>query len=427
MNDKLVLKEELLEKEHIASVLKELLSEKTTDRRKLNYRWETGFNMVFSYLSKLASSFFVSKVKGEDAAQAQSYIRHFFRKTDYIETVKNDASLQKAFLFGYFHGVECLMTEFERAISFEQNHSLKSVISSYKYVEPILQILDVEVEISHKELAQLLDISESALSNVMNKVQNYNIFHSMRVGKNKYYSLAYPNGEEALKIIKGNTSIPVQSYTDFLLELLDTLRKVSIYNELDEKYVMERCGKMMFQYTLKPSLCKKKLKDIVFFLKSERLYCASLMKLEMGVSKKVTVMTKSVQSEECFRNVIITNLIKNVAYRWFFAETDDENLVEKIRDFSKIYFSGFKRACVDKKSDLNARCYIVPKEKVDIIFGSNYDMVIYDEEKGFCCEEKNISEKTLYNPMSEHKVSRLKQSLKEEAGNFYQIEIGGAV
>ena len=97
MSQNLAVRNNLAEREQISSIIEKTLSENISGTTELKRRWENGFNSIFSSLSSSVSRFFVSFIKNEEIAQLQAAIRHIFRKTDYIEKIRNDFNLQNAF------------------------------------------------------------------------------------------------------------------------------------------------------------------------------------------------------------------------------------------------------------------------------------------------------------------------------------------
>lgn len=405
-----------LAEEDISSALENFFLEESINTRQLENRWKKGFNEIFSYTARLVARFFASQIKTSEVEQTQSFIRRFFCKTGYIEKIKNDYQLQNAFMLGYCHGINELIDCYEAETSYQRNNTLKSVISSYKYVTPVLKILDIEFEVNHKELAKKIGISETALSNFMNSIKKYHLINYTRVGKNKFYSIAYPNGEEALRIVKEKNKISVDRYTEFLLEMMDSLIDISTCDELGKEYVLKKCEKMILQYTTKPALCKKKLEQLTFISKSERVYYISLMNFETKVKEKVTVFTRDFRSEKNFYETIIKNLGKNIRYQWFVTETDEFNTAEKVQETFLGYLMKYANLdnLLGEKFKKNMHCYIIPKNETDTLLGNIYDAVIYDESKGFSCVDKTIADKTPYIQMPQDKLEMLNQYVKSK-------------
>lgn len=250
-------------KEGIPVALEQIFSDKPTDTQQLENRWKNGFNAIFSYMTKSVSNFFVSHKKSEEITQNQSFIRRLICKSDYIEKIKSDYERQNAFLLGYCHAIHQLIDSFELETSYQENNMLKEAIFKHKHITPILKILDNEIELSHNELAEKIDVSAQSLSNLMNEIKKYQLFNETKIGKNKYYSLAYPNGKQALKIAKKNNS--VDKYTKLLLEMMDSLIRISTCDELGKEN-LNRCNNMFMQYTTNPSLCKKNWNNSLLFL-----------------------------------------------------------------------------------------------------------------------------------------------------------------
>ncbi len=414
MSKEIMVRENLREKGGI-SFIEEVLSTDLSDNTELENRWRYKFDTIFASLADVVVHFSISQVKNEETAQMQSRIRRIFRKTEYIDEIKHDNALQKAFLLGYCHGVDKIMDSVETEVSYQQNDSLSAAVSSYKYVEPSLRIMEDAIEISHKDLAQQLNISGSALSNFMNKVYKYHLFNTIRVGKNKYYSLAHPNGEAALKIIKDNNNLSTNSYTDFLLLLMDSLIKISICDELEQDYVLKKCETMLRQYTTRPNLCIEKLSELALISKSMRVYRNALMIFERNVKNNVTVFTKDITSEQSFGEVIVANLKKNIKYLWFITETDEFDTEEKVQNY---FAEQFLRICKQNNREKfmrNIYCYIIPKERTDFLFEDIFDAVIYDGNAGFSCKDVTISEVTPYIEMQQSILERFKQYAVEQS------------
>lgn len=412
MNQNLTVAGGLPEREQHPSVIEKILLEQKSDALELENRWKYRINSLFSYLANSVSNFVVSWVKNDEISQLQSSIRHIFRKMDYIEKIKDDFNLQNVFLLGYCHGIASVMESFEEQTSFRQNDSLKHAISSYKYVEPVLRILDQRFEISHQELAHEIGVSESALTNFMQKVEDYNLFNYTRIGKKKYYSLSHPNGEIALKIVKEEQHISADSFTELLLTLMDSLRKISVCDEFEKDYVLEMCGKMIMQYTTRPALCKKKLEDLALILKSERVYFTSLTIYEKMVKKTVFVFTRDIRTEQSFRDIILINLKKNITYQWFLTETEQFDSPEKVEELFSEQFSKDHIPYNVERFRKNVRYHIIPKEETDSLLGEIYDAVIYDEKEGFICEDETISDETPYIRMPQYKIEQFNQYVK---------------
>lgn len=385
------------------TMLADALSEKADDCKDAPVRWKTRFASLFSSISKVVSRFFVSQVKSNEIVKLQSNIRQFFRRTDMIETIKNDSGLQNAFFMGYCHAVDGMIANYEEAFSFNQNDSLKAAITSYEYLKPILLILGENFEMGHEELAEQARMSESSLSNFMNKVQSYHLFHSTHVGEKRYYSLAHPNGEKALRIVKEDSRPSLDSYTDFMLLLLDSLHEVSRKNMLDENYVMRRCGKLLASYTTKPEVCEKRISDLARILNAERFHINMLMAYEsQEVENNVTIITKDIQSERFFSKTIINNLKKKIEYKYFFVVPNIQEEKERARELLYDQFHMIYNCEYEDDVKRIKYCFIPPEEAEDILKDKT-DIVIYDSVKAYGSIDQEISGDTIYEEITKER------------------------
>lgn len=411
--DTRIMKNSLTEKESFPFALEQIFSDMPTNAQQLENRWKSGFNTIFSYMTKSVSVFLLSKKNTEVIAEIRSFIRRLFCKTDYIEKIKNDYEQQNVFLLGYLHGIYQLIDSFESETSYRENSTLREAVSTYKHVTPVLRILDAEIELSHNKLAEKVGMTPSALSNLMKNVKKYELFNYTKMGKNKYYSLAYPNGKEALKLAEEDNG--EDKYTQLLLDMMDSLIRISTCDEVGKEDVLKKCEKMFMQYTTNPALCKEKLEHLALISKSERIYCRTLIIYEKH-AKKINIFTKDPLSEKIFLKTINRNLQNDAQYHWFFAETKEFNSAEKIK---KIFlkqlsegedFDNIKR----EKFKANIQCHIVPANDVSDLFGDIYDAVIYDEKAGFSCVDETIDVKTPYLRMSQDTFDKFNQYAQNE-------------
>lgn len=396
---------------NMSSALAAVLSEKPVGVQQLAERWEKSFGAIFLHIAGAVSQFFLSHVKTREVEQIQSQIYQCFNKTNEIKEIKMDYQQQNAFLMGYCHAINQQIDAFESEIAYEKNEEVKAVIASYKYVTPILKIVGSEFEISHKELADQIGTSESSLSNLMRKIEKYHFFNITWMGKNKYYSIAYPNGEAALKFVEKQNKVSADGYTDLLLEMMDSLIKISTCDEFGKNYAMKQCEKMIREYTTKPAKCIRKLNELAYLSQSERVYYISLTFLETKVKKTVTVFTKDFESEKNFIQVIIENLEKNIQYRWLVMETEEMDSVEKLQE--KLY--GQIRGHINlsdkrwEKIKRNMHCHLMPLQETERLLGDIYDAVIYDGDEGFSCVDTTIENKTPYIQMARQTLKTLNQ------------------
>lgn len=397
--------------------LEDILSEKPAGIQQLGERWNKGFNAIFTYMTETVSQFLLSRIKTKDVEAIQESIRRIFYKSDAIEDIRSDYDQQNAFMMGYCHAINQLADTYETEISYEKNESIKTVIASYKHVPSILEILDREFELSHKELAAHIGISEQALSNLMHKIERYHLFHVTRVGKKKYYSIASTNGEAALKIIKKRNGISADGYTKLLLNIMDSLIEISTCDELDRDHVMKQCGKMIGEYTTEAEKCMQKLNELALISKSERVYYVSLILFEGKAKETVMVFTRDFRCKREFAETIVENLKKNVRYQWFFTEDEEQESVEEIQ---KDLYAAIKSCAAlnDRKWESlkkNMHCYMIPKQETGNLLGEIYDAVIYDENEGFSCTDTTIEAKTPYFQMPASRIEMLSEYANKRA------------
>jgi len=376
----------------LTQMISTTLSEKIEDVD-IDRRWNTKIRSIMNNLALMIVQFSMSKILNRETSKVQGFIHQVFRRTDAIEKVKKDIELQNAFLMGFFHAFDefIILTTKELELHGDDN-SLESVIKSYKHTTTVLLALDEEVELSHKELSERIGVSTTALSNYMNKVKIYRIFNSHIVGKNRYYSIAHPNGEDALKIVKNNERPAVETYTQFLLNLLESLYEVGFRDELDENYVLNKCSTLVTKYTSSPATCVKQITALTHLLMSERMTVVSLVEFEgsPAVEKNVYIFTRNVRSKEYFRETIRKNIDKGIYYHWFLSSSDTKEDAEE-----------YLHQQLNKKIRITS----IPNR----VFDKVVDAVIYDGKKGFQCLDETIDLNTPYISMTAERISELMQ------------------
>lgn len=393
--------------EPLKDIVYGVLSEKRDDIKDPEKRWYGIFNDILYSLAKTASRFFHSRIKSIELSEVQSGIRQFFRKTDSIERMKKDAGLQNVFFMGYCHAINQMVEQFEKEVAFYKNDSMKSVITSYKYVEPVLLALDKNYEMGHRELAREVKISEQSLSNFMNLVKKFQLFHVRHLGRNCYYTIAYPNGEEALKLVKDKIRPHTEGYTDFLLNILGSLLTIAQKGRGGSECIPEEYDRLLSQYTSSPFTCRQYIEDLAKILRLKSIFPSTLILFERTMAKnRVTIFTKDIKSEKLFEESAIENLNDNIKYRWFFVRSAEVDSEESARSFlyKQLFLEKVDRDVIER----NVSCHIVPDEREDDLFGEIFDAIIIDEKIGYCCTNvSEISEDTSYNEMKQEQVIKL--------------------
>ncbi|MCI8963192.1 MAG: hypothetical protein HFG37_05695 [Eubacterium sp.] len=399
-------------KEDLLSVLSDTLSDKKRDKEDTDNRWNTKINAIFLSMAKMVSRYFVSRVKGDDVTQIQLYIRHFFRRTNVLEKIRKDSGLQDVFLVGYCHAVDRIINEYEDAVSYCENDSLTGVIASYKHVKDVLLILDEKFEIRHQELAEKLGISKSSLSNFMRKVQVYHLFNSAYIGKNRYYSLAHPNGELALRIVKEQSKPSADGYTDFVLLLLKSLSEVGETCELDKTYVLEKCRKYIFPYITKPATYEKSVAEVVSKLHKEKFFVSVPLNIhvirdhEKQIKSNVKIITEDIRSEQFFNEDILENLLNNRTYNYYFTLTGELDTEKKVKEFFYQQFceADYSIEFINSNLMQNIHFNLVSLDMLNLLLRGNTDIVIYDEEKAYKSNDNLISDDLKYFEMQQKEM-----------------------
>ena len=410
MNDGFVICGYKDQKESLPSVLESALTEELIKVTNPENRWKKSLNLLFSSLANMVSRFFVTKMKSKEVVKIQSFLHDFFRRTDQIQAVRSDSRLQNVFLMGYCHALDKMIDSFEDAESFRQNNLLKGMIHSQPYMKQILLCLDKQVQLSHKELAEQVQISESELAGFMKTTEKYEIFDSMFLQEDRYYSLAYPNGTEALKIVKEDDRPSADSYTDFLLEILDLLQDIYLRNNKETENTLRKYMDLLNRYTTKPASCERKMNELINMFNSVRFNSDILIVYEREIVKNnVTIFTRDIQSEEVFKESVIENLKKNVKYQYFVEISDRFNSEDKVEEyFQNVFLRNNKKYAADIKK--NAYFWVIQKDEMRELLGNDVsDAVIFDWKIGFSCEDENISKETPYIQMKNEKVAQFRE------------------
>ena len=79
----------------------------------------------------------------------------------------------------------------------------ETLLAKLKHSIKIASILSKEETLTHCELADRLGIKKNNLSNVMQKIELFNIVFARRIGRNVYYSLN-AKGQKFYEYVKNN-------------------------------------------------------------------------------------------------------------------------------------------------------------------------------------------------------------------------------
>lgn len=416
--------------EEISDLLSTEIMGKYDEERSPITRWMGNFRQIFSVLAKSVARFCVSHIKNEETENFQSAARSIFSRTTYIDKIKENCDLQNVFMLGYCHALNEVTKDFEEEIKYMENDTLKDVVRAYKNVGPILYALDKNFKMSHKELSEDIGISTTALSNCLRRVKKYELFNSQKIGNKSFYSLAYPNGMEALKILKDKEKPSAEGYTDFLLELFGTLKEIGLKKDYDADR-LKKIEENMARFTVKPALCKKQVKDIALMLKQENVSCALLLLCEGSVEKRVTVFTRKIQSEKYFAPKVRENLRKDILYQWLILDEDGSITEEdaKKRIIMQIWGEELKsnKNEIDKASE-NISIYIIPKKEESKLFRTSTDMlisdaVIYDQKRGYECIDEQISGDSRYTSIGSRELANLKQYANKKLSSKLRVGV----
>lgn len=401
---------------NLEDALNTVLTEDVSTIKDVGYRWEKTFHSIFYSIANTFSRFFVSRIKSSDVTCIQSSIQRVFQKTDYVEKIRGDVDLQNSFLLGYCHASEQFANSYETLIAHEQDEPLKTGILSYKHMKPILFCLEQNFQMSHKELAKQIGVSDSALSNIMAKVQTYGIFNAVHVGKNKYYTLAYPNGEKALKLAKSCDDSPRDS-TDLVLKLLNIVQDAASDRHFAREAVLKECRDMFFRYTTRPAECMAQVRDLFEHIHPKKASCVQLLPIEFGVSKSVTIFTMNVESERVFMDVVSHNLMRNIKYDWFVGESSKFKTMKDIID----YLSKQLSISDDKFIIENVRICIMSEQEMKSLLGNGSDRVIYDEEIAYSSNEEDIELNSEYTENEEEESQQTLAFITEHENDLQKV------
>lgn len=101
----------------------------------------------------------------------------------------DNSDLQEAYKLGIFKTFITIVES--KANESDKVDSLFEIVERNKHFIDIIFILYQRNSITHKELAKSLNISTSGLSNLMNKIEHYDLFYYEYRGKYKYYYANY--------------------------------------------------------------------------------------------------------------------------------------------------------------------------------------------------------------------------------------------
>jgi hypothetical protein len=372
-------------------------------------RWSIAINSCMMSVAKTVTLFISSRIRSSATNRFQSLVHDIFRREEYIDTIRNDLYLQDVFLLGYCHAMDTIISLTEDDIKLNNDSTINSVLKTYKLVAPTLSVLEQSFEINHSELSTLLSVSPSALTNFMNKVGKYNLFDSRQVGRNRYYTIASPNGIRALKIAKSINRPSIDSYSQFLSTLLETLYEVGQNDGLKEDYVFERCGALLQQYSTTPAKCREQIKALTSLLTAERIPMSILMKYYERNARKVIIFTCEIEAEKHALETIRFNLRRGASYQWFVMTEEKTNSIDEIHNqFLSLDEDGkYRDYLSDKIASSELQFSLISKSDKDRLLGDFEDVVIFDKKRAFMCKDPTIDNNSNYIAMPSNDMNQL--------------------
>ena len=368
-------------------------------------RWKVVTTQLFRSFSSIYARLLVSKNFSDEVDAIYTYASYFVRRFKQWDRLEIERDLQDVFMLGFFYSLKGLYEKADEMGDDKQDKQLQYVLREYKHIGPCLDALNHHVRLSHSDLATQLKISPTALSNFMSRISEYHLFSSSVVGRKRYYSLSYPNGEKALSLAQASDE-PEQNTSKSTLEVVLTCLSQIIKDEIDADSAVVKCRRMVTKQTPQTDLLAKQLQNIISALSSPRIRMPDLLDFESRVDKYVAVYTINIDRDKDANETVVNNLRNGKTYYYIVNETQgnkDKLKSQLHRCFMAIV--GFEESLWDRIE------IIVAKQDNDSCFLETSEIVIHDGKRVFVSKDTTVNRETLYTETEGERGQEIKNKI----------------
>ncbi len=154
----------------------------------------------------------------EEFWKLENYVELYWRSRQFIHEKNNIRIFQMGQLLSHTNMIRIWSERIEQETSLDEYARM----FQDKYL--FFNCISNDYGITHKELAEQMSISVSALSQFVNKTKSLGFFMSRAMGREKHYYLT-DKGNQLLRLMKKNSTPPHYKYTK-LLGALDNLNDI---------------------------------------------------------------------------------------------------------------------------------------------------------------------------------------------------------
>ena len=377
-------------------------NEKTTDLSPEN-QWKTLVTQALNRCAKFVYKIIVFFSETNEVEKTHSFTSSFLRKSMRWNDIRQNKDKQDIFILGYVHAINQILELLIQHKPNKEDEKLFNVIKTYKYIGPCVLALNTEFQLSHTGLAQRVNLSKASLSNFMSRVSSYNIFDTTVIGRNRYYSLAQPNGQKIVSFIKKAQAPTIERDTLALTSVMDYLVQIS-RDKQDSETTFDTCRNLVQHTTTTPNIILKQIAELTAKLTSPRYPIDYLKQREREVSNVVFIFSIDICNfEKMLAKEIVDNITRKEINYFYIVPAGEKSVAQK---YLKKYITSHLDYSKSKSMELveqKINVMDINKETLNINIDDISVIVVYDLKNVYYTEDKSIDEHTLYDEANNEK------------------------
>ena len=376
-------------------------------------RWGK-LGIFFEVCQKTFTKMFVNRGLDDNPPNLEELFSSTLRKSPNWNSIKKSNDNQDIFLLGYFYLARTLYESVSQELECEKRDILLiQLLESHTRLGDIIVAIGASGHIKHSDLAKSLEVTPSALSNLMSRVKSYNIFETAIQGRNHYYSLSYPIGKRLLSLM--NTRSARQKSIEDLLSHCFLLMNRVYMGSLSPDIAWNECSTLLSSPLGKISdmeIVRDSFLKFTQDLQLQRVKLYFLRERERAAKRKVVIYTTDISSESCVRDrTVAAKIGRHISYNYYVRESEN---VKSEEDAKRILISNLQKSSAGRGINYYSRFSGKKRISINIVSSGAWDesvftvgryerslselseIVIYDDKEAYISDCDRINLDTWY-------------------------------